>query len=165
MCVGNIGSPARFNYTAVGDCISLTSRLEGLNKRLGTVVLATREIQRAGEDSLLWRLVGHFKLKGFGRVVEIHELLGPTGLAEQTRPWREAFDEALQDFRQRRFEKAAPKFRVVNELRSGIEPEALAGTALIAGDGPSRFYLERIEELLAHPPPYEWIGEVELSEK
>ena len=163
VCVGNIGSATRFDFAAIGENTNLASRLEGLNKLVGTEVLATRDIQRAAEDSLVWRLVGHFKFKGFGRVVEVHELIGPPESAERSRPWREKFADALHQFRQRQFDSAAEKFRAAIVLRHSIGPEA--GHSPTADDGPSAFYLEKIDELRAHPPPYEWIGEVELREK
>jgi len=164
-CVGNIGSSTRFDYTAIGDSINLTARLEGLNKQMGTQVLATREIQREVEKEFVWRQVGHFKFKGFGRAVEIFDLVGPVESAEKTRAWREKFAEALQDFRQRKFDIAAEKFRSVIQLRQTSEPELAEETSFRAGDGPSHFYLEKITVLRANPPPYEWIGEVELTEK
>ena len=164
-CVGNIGSRARFDYTALGDSINLTSRLEGLNKYIGTSVLATRDVQRALENALVWRPVGHFQLKGFARAVEVYELIGPLEEAERSRAWRESFAEALRDFSQRRFDSAAAKFQKTIEGRRGLEPELAVGTTILTADGPSRFYLEKIEELRARPPAHEWIGEVEVKEK
>jgi adenylate cyclase len=162
-CVGNIGSSIRFDYTAIGESINLASRLEGLNKHLGANVLASREIQRAVENEMATRLVGHFKFKGFGRAVEIHELLGGRDEVESTRPWRETFADALQDFRGHKFDSAAAKFAAVHAMRQTAQPET--ATHAFAADGPSRFYLEKIEEFKVHPPPSDWVGEVELKEK
>jgi len=37
--VGNMGSALRYGYTALGDTVNLSSRLEGLNKDYGTHIL------------------------------------------------------------------------------------------------------------------------------
>jgi len=165
VCVGNIGSEQRFDYAAVGENTNLASRLEGLNKHLGTSVLATREIQRVVEDKLTSRLVGHIQVRGFARAVEIHELLGPREMAEASRPWREKFAGALQHFRKRQFDAAEKAFRETIRLRREIEGAPANGGERPVEDGPSLFYLSRIAELRVHPPPDEWIGEVIMKEK
>ena len=44
--VGNFGSDTRVDYTAIGENINLASRMEGLNKYTGTIVLITADTQR-----------------------------------------------------------------------------------------------------------------------
>lgn len=147
--VGNFGSAKRFDYTAIGENINLASRMEGLNKYLGTTVLATGEIQSAVGDRLLWRYLGLFKLKGFDKAVAVYELLGEPDLAEATRPWREAFAAALAAFQKGDFASARTGFARVQEIRGQ--------------DGPSAFYRQYLDE---HPqPPPGWKGEVEMKEK
>jgi adenylate cyclase len=165
VCVGNVGSEQRFDYAAVGENTNLASRLEGLNRHLGTAVLATREIQRVVEDKMTTRLIGHFQVKGFVRAIEIHELLGPREMAEPSRPWREKFAEALQQFRKRQFDAAENTFRETMRLRRQIEGSPANGGDRSADDGPSLFYLNKISELRVSPPPNEWIGEVAMKEK
>ncbi len=164
-CVGNIGSENRFDYTALGENINLTSRLEGLNKFLGTAVLMTRDVQRSVEDQFVWRMVGHFRFKGLGKIVEVYELVGSPETAEASKVWRTLFAQALQDFCQRRFDDAAAKFQQTIDLRKIIEPDVTTGTSRATSDGPSRFYLERIEEFKQIAPPREWVGEIEMKEK
>jgi adenylate cyclase len=165
VCVGNIGGEHRFDYTAVGENTNLASRLEGLNRHLGTHVLATREIQRVVEQDLTSRLIGHIQVKGFVRAIEVHELLGPREMAEVSRPWREKFASALQLFRQRQFDAAESAFRETIQLRRQIESQSASGSGPSREDGPSLFYLDKIAELRVSPPPEQWIGEVSMKEK
>ncbi len=149
--VGNFGSTERVDYTALGENINLASRMEGLNKYLGTTVLATGDTVAAVRDALVARFCGVFRLKGFEKSVEVYELIDPLEKAERTRAWRQAFAAALDHFRKRDFATAETAFRHVLELR----PE----------DGPTKFFLHKLDEFRADPPPDGWKGEVELKEK
>ncbi len=149
--VGNFGGEDRVDYTAMGENINLASRLEGLNKHLGTDCLISAETKAGVGDRLLTRSLGFFQLKGFEKPVEVYELLGLPADAEATKAWRETFANALANYQQRNLEFAMADFRSTLELRPS--------------DGPARFYVERIEELLSQTLPDEWSTHTVLKEK
>lgn len=149
--VGNFGSTARVDYTALGENINLAARMEGLNKYLGTIVLLTSETHAGIEDKFTTRFLGDFRLKGFEKSIGVHELIGLPDKAEATRALREAFAAAVELFRKKDFDGAEKAFHRVLE----ISPK----------DGPSKFYLKHLAELREHPVPDDWAGEIELKEK
>ena len=151
--VGNFGSATRIDYTAIGENINLASRMEGLNKHLGTDVLITRDTKEGLDSRFATRLIGQFQLKGFEKTVEVHELVGRSQEAEASRPWRESFAEALKAFQAKDLNGAEAAFRRTLDLK----PK----------DGPSIFYLAKIAELRTDGQalPEDWTGEIELKEK
>lgn len=149
--VGNFGSRRRVDYTALGENINLASRMEGLNKYLGTDVLITGEIQNPVKDVYITRYAGQFQLKGFEKAVSVYELIGYPDQAEKSRAWRDSYENAVRLFEKNDLDGAEAGFRCTLEIRPN--------------DGPSNFFLKHIKELRAHPPEGEWTGVVELAEK
>jgi len=149
--VGNVGSSEHFDYTAVGENVNLASRLEGLNKQLGTDVLMTRAAIPPGDGPWRLRPVGKFRFKGFDNVVEVVEFLVLTETRESARAWIDAFGAALVLFQGGNFRAAESGFRRALELRPG--------------DGPSTFYLEKLKQQTLHTPLETWSGEINLEEK
>lgn len=149
--VGNFGSMTRVDYTALGENINLASRMEGLNKYLGTRVLVTGETQQVAGPNIITRYLGLFRLKGFEKAVGVYELSGRIEQEAESRDLRERFATAQDLFARKRFAEAEAAFKRVKE----IAPE----------DGPSDFYFEQIEELRATALPEEWKGEITLKDK
>src|SRR5262249_32651836 len=49
-CVGNVGWDRRFDYSAIGDPVTMAARLEGLTKIYGVSLLASEDaVRQAGE--------------------------------------------------------------------------------------------------------------------
>ena len=131
--VGNFGSDNRVDYTAIGENINLASRMEGLNKYLGTRVLITGDTHQGIGARLVTRYLGLFRLKGFEKAVEVYELIGRAGTSRKNpRTCASASSKRRALFVKKDFAGAEAAFRRVLE----IEPN----------DGPAKFYLEQIEE-------------------
>jgi adenylate cyclase len=72
--VGNIGSPDRLNYTALGDAVNIAARLESLNKEKGTKALVSSEIVKKCHNDFNFKDLGNAKVKGKQNDVHIFEL-------------------------------------------------------------------------------------------
>jgi adenylate cyclase len=149
LLMGNIGAEGHFEYAPVGDTVNTASRIEGLNKYLGTWLLASREaIDRV--EGIYYRHLGMFLLGGKSKSVTVFELLPPGEMSDNRRSLvTEIFPEGLQLFQQRRWQQAAAVFG--------------KACALDNTDGPSQFYLRRCVLYQQNPPPADWQGVIHLE--
>lgn len=148
MVVGSVGASGHFEYRAVGDIVNTASRIQGLNKVLGTQLLASS----ATVDALVeftTRPLGEFLFAGKSRAVEVVELVGP---AEDDAPWLLVpFADALASYRERHWALAAEQFGRILEK--------------VPDDGPSLFYLGLCRRLADAPPAGAWHPTIHVDAK
>ncbi len=133
MMIGNIGAMDRYEYNPIGDMVNTASRIEGLNKYLGTRILASAEVIKDLED-FLFRDMGTFLLAGKSRPILVYELLGRKG---DVAPWQEdlciRFKAALDAYMNKDWNRAGRLFSDILKLNRN--------------DGPSRFYRDRCDAM------------------
>jgi adenylate cyclase len=122
VAMGGVGG----EYHVVGDVPNTASRIEGLNKLLGTTILASESVVR-DQQALCVRRLGRFILAGRPGELGIEEILGRLNDVDQT----------TRD-RCERFASALAVFETGDLARAGALFHAM--TEAYPADGPARYY-------------------------
>ena len=149
--LGHMGAMDHYEYRPVGDIVNTASRIEGLNKYLGTQILASEEVIRH-LDGFLTREIGTFLLAGKSKPLVIHGLL--CRQEDATEGQREAcrhFDEARTAFRKQSWDEAIEEFSRSMEC--------------FPQEGPPTFYIKLCEGFKRNPPEPLWDGVIVMEKK
>jgi adenylate cyclase len=149
LVLGNVGGGERYEYRAVGDIVNTASRLQGLNRQLGTRILVSAATLE-GEAEPVSRFVGDFLLIGKRRPLAVHELLDARRAAATVAALTEGFSAALTQFRAAQWASAERSF---GEL-----------LARFPDDGPSLYYLDLCRRYQRQAPSV-WDGIVRMTIK
>ena len=149
----NLGSMERLSYTAVGDAINITSRLEGLNKIYGTHIIVSEAFYREVKNHFVLRKLDCVILKGKSNAMEIYELLAEDkkDLSFDITAYQSKFKRAFSCYQNQKWTEAAEAFMQCLE----IYPE----------DTVASLFIKRIEYFKAHKPSANWDGIWRFEEK
>jgi adenylate cyclase len=156
--VGNMGSVLRYGYTALGDTVNLSSRLEGLNKDYGTHILVNETTYAAAKDEgFVFRELDLIRVKGKLQPVTIYELIGRAGqnsvygAPEDVHARISLFQQARGLYRKRAWAEAQKTFQMILDKW----PD----------EGPSRTYWKRCQDYLFDEPSSGWDGVFTMTHK
>ncbi len=143
--VGNVGTPDRMNYTAMGDAVNLSARLESLNKQYGTVVMAAESAVSLVGDVVLARPIDVVAVQGKAQGVKVYELVALASEAtDAQRTLARLCAEALEKYLRRDFSAAASAWQAALECAPG--------------DSVATIMRARALAYVSAPPPPEWSG-------
>jgi len=153
MVVGFMGTPAKMDYTIMGNAVNLAARLEGVNKQYDThgILISEYTKEQIGDEFVV-RPLSRVTVVGIPVPLRLFELLelksdAPQSMLDMVKAWEGAFNA----YEGRDFESA-------KKLFSGIyqnDPE----------DSTAKLYIDRCAKFTASPPPKEWDGVDNLTEK
>ena len=146
--VGNMGSRQRFAYSALGDTVNLSSRLEGQTKGYGLQCLVSARTQ-AGAPGMAMLEADLLAVKGRAEAERIFTLLGDEKMAASREfiELKGRHDAMIDAYRARDFDRAGDLARTCAALSVAQDITGLYG-----------LYQERCARFKSHPPGPDWTG-------
>ena len=143
--VGNLGSSFHFTYTALGDNVNLSSRLEGLTKQYGVNIIISESTYEHVHGDFYCRELDVVRVKGKQRPIKIYELItSKETISNDTEKFLTDWENCLSLYRNRLWNEAEYAFNTFIE-RHGENTTA-------------QIYIDRCEHYKTTPPDEDWDG-------
>jgi adenylate cyclase len=148
--VGEVGHPERGEYTVLGDGVNFAARLESATKQFHTDCLVGESVEALTRGKFVYRHADYIRVKGKTKPVNVFFPLSESAVPPPE--WLGDYHRARGLYLDRKFEAAADLFRGVR-ARIGQQ------------DYLCELYLTLCLRFVAEPPPENWDGSRELTEK
>lgn len=151
ICVGNMGSEQRFDYSVLGDDVNLASRLEGQTKTYGVPIIIGETTQQSVPELATMEL-DIIRVKGKQKPVRIFGVFGDTDLKNDPRFQKTTmgFLQMLGAYRSQQWDLAMQYAELCYDEAEGIDGFDI--------DYLLTLYGSRIEAYMANPPSRKWDG-------
>jgi len=148
ICVGNMGSDMRFDYSVLGDGVNLGARLEAQSKTYGVDIVIGENTYTYVENFAVIQL-DRIQVKGKTVPVDIYCVLGDETMNEtpEFQAFRERHGEMLNAYKAQDW---SAQTRILDECREMGKVHRL--------DVLYDLYVTRRDDYIANPPGEEWDG-------
>lgn len=152
-CVGNLGSTQHYDYSAIGDNVNLTSRLEGLTRYYNLPAIIGEET-RMRVSGLRFLEIDLVRVKGRSGASRIYTMMDMLELDDNIHDaLTERHDELYDAYRSKRWDDARMLLGACNEF--GVSSLATV----------HKLYEQRIEQFSTMALPLDWDGAHTAMEK
>ena len=149
--VGNLGCDAKMEVSLIGDAVNTASRFEGMTKEFHLDLLIGENVERFVRDQFILRTVVLALPKGKTKPIQIFTVIDECGPGVTAPAWLDAYEKAVQIYRDRHFTEAATIFE---EVSRQIPEDWLCGE-----------YIRWCRMYEATPPPADWNGIFVMTRK